>query len=119
VLLLLPQVGVGYKVKGKTLSSSMPASIEDLEAAEVRFFTLGSLLCTHALNAQSCCVCSVVVASTEDLEAAELNSCGCSLLQCFCNRLCLSSSMPASIEDLEAAEVRGCCLVCLHALLDF
>jgi hypothetical protein len=36
-LLLCPaQVGVGYKVKGKMLSSSMPASIEDLEAAEVR-----------------------------------------------------------------------------------
>eukprot|EP00882_Tetradesmus_deserticola_P016386 GHRQ01017498.1.p1 GENE.GHRQ01017498.1~~GHRQ01017498.1.p1 ORF type:complete len:359 (+),score=142.23 GHRQ01017498.1:116-1192(+) len=34
------QVGVGYKVKGKTLSSSMPASIEDLESAEVVYETL-------------------------------------------------------------------------------
>jgi hypothetical protein len=41
LLLLLPQVGVGYKVNGKTLSSSMPASIEDLEAAEVRVAGLG------------------------------------------------------------------------------
>lgn len=36
----IPQVGVGYKVNGKTLSSSMPASIEDLEAAEVSCFLL-------------------------------------------------------------------------------
>uniref|UniRef100_A0A383V587 Adenylosuccinate synthetase, chloroplastic n=1 Tax=Tetradesmus obliquus TaxID=3088 RepID=A0A383V587_TETOB len=34
------KVGVGYKVNGKTLSSSMPASIEDLEAAEVVYETL-------------------------------------------------------------------------------
>lgn len=35
-----PQVGVAYKLKGKTLTNSMPASIEDLESVEVQYETL-------------------------------------------------------------------------------
>lgn len=40
LLLLLPQVGVAYKINGKTLTSSVPASIEDLEKLEVVYETL-------------------------------------------------------------------------------
>jgi adenylosuccinate synthase len=41
LLLLLLQVGVGYKLpSGKVLTSSMPATIEELESVEVVYETL-------------------------------------------------------------------------------